>query len=253
MSKLLGLIVIAFRFLCDFEIFIDKQRAKYGWAKKSFSQKKQDLWVIEDILPGVRGGYFVEIGGGDGRTHSNSYILERDYEWSGVIVEANQQYCTQIKNLRKCECINACVDGDVKKVNFLPAGYLGGIIAEDTDYTMRLRAWFIKRNSANVQILQTRTLVDILDEINAPNVIDYLSIDVEGAELRILGDFDFEKYSFLSMTIERPSGELHKTLINNGYVLHKTYLYDGFYVSKDIAEKRNIKGCHSEGVRTKFF
>ena len=50
------------------------------------------------------------------------------------------------------------------------------------------------------------------EKANAPKVIDYLSLDVEGAELEVLKNFPFKKYKFLSMKIERPSKELNKIL-----------------------------------------
>ena len=60
----------------------------------------------------------------------------------------------------------------------------------------------------NLITLPTKTLEQILDQINAPDVIDYLSIDVEGAEERILGRFPFDRYTFTTITIERPSASL---------------------------------------------
>ena len=46
------------------------------------------------------------------------------------------------------------------------------------------------------------TLLQLLNKHNAPVVVDYLSIDTEGAEWEILRDFDFSKYTFLTITVE---------------------------------------------------
>ena len=48
----------------------------------------------------------------------------------------------------------------------------------------------------------TKTLAEILDNINAPEIIDYLSLDVEGHEYSILSTFPFDKYKFRCMTVE---------------------------------------------------
>jgi hypothetical protein len=48
-------------------------------------------------------------------------------------------------------------------------------------------------------------------------VIDYFSLDVEGAELIVMKDFPFDKYTFKFLTIERPKPELIDLLQNQGY------------------------------------
>jgi hypothetical protein len=44
-------------------------------------------WQI--IVNQKRNGFFVEIGGYDGETFSNSLLLEKERRWSGLLVEAN--------------------------------------------------------------------------------------------------------------------------------------------------------------------
>jgi Methyltransferase FkbM domain len=48
-------------------------------------------------------------------------------------------------------------------------------------------------------------------------VIDYLSLDCEGAETLVLHDFPFDRYQFTIMTIERPDSTLIETLEVHGY------------------------------------
>ena len=101
----------------------------------------------------------------------------------------------------------------------------------------------------NLITLPTKTLEQILDQIDAPDVIDYLSIDVEGAEDRILGRFPFDRYTFTTITIERPSASLQNILKVNGYILmkhmpgvdnfymHKSYLGDWFFKVVKVSER----------------
>jgi hypothetical protein len=64
-----------------------------------------------------------------------------------------------------------------------------------------------------------------------------LSIDVEGSEERILGNFPFNEYRFHCMTIERPGGKLRDLLRYNGYVLVKDIpCLDAFYVHESFLE-----------------
>jgi hypothetical protein len=45
--------------------------------------------LIDKLLNQKRNGFFVEIGGYDGETFSNSLFLEKERGWSGLLVEAN--------------------------------------------------------------------------------------------------------------------------------------------------------------------
>lgn len=40
-------------------------------------------------IDGLRGGFFLDIGAHDGIELSNTYVLEKKYNWSGICVEAN--------------------------------------------------------------------------------------------------------------------------------------------------------------------
>src|SRR5689334_10674127 len=44
--------------------------------QKFYSQLGQDLWVIGVVYPGVKHGYFVDIGAGDGTLDSNTKAVE---------------------------------------------------------------------------------------------------------------------------------------------------------------------------------
>ena len=51
----------------------------------------------------------------------------------------------------------------------------------------------------------------------APKIIDYLSLDVEGAESMVFQNFDWDLYKFKFLTIERPKDDLKYLLNENGY------------------------------------
>src|ERR1017187_1984592 len=50
----------------------------------SKSQLRQDLMVLSE-LDFKRGGYFVEFGATNGVTLSNTYLLEKEYGWTGIL------------------------------------------------------------------------------------------------------------------------------------------------------------------------
>jgi hypothetical protein len=207
------------------------------------SQKGQDRWVIEEIFPGRRSGYFLDLAACDGVADSNSLILERELGWTGVAIEAEPNWFAGLKHNRICEKVHACVDEVERDVEFLPNSGVGGIVADDTDNCPSIRAGLIEEYRANGKMIavRTRTLADILDRVCAPPVIDYFSFDVEGAETRILRRFPFDRYRFLAVTIERPTPELNELMFANGYVFVKNFQFDSFYVHRTHAGCANLK------------
>ncbi len=53
----------------------------------------------------------------------------------------------------------------------------------------------------------------LLDDFGAPAVIDYLSLDIEGAEWYAFSTFPWHRYVFLTITVERPATELRNKLM----------------------------------------
>jgi hypothetical protein len=82
-------------------------------------------------------------------------------------------------------------------------------------------------------------LVDLLDKYEAPEKIDYLSIDTEGSEYVILKAFfdNPKKYTIKTMTVEhnyivQDREKIHALLVQNGYKrkFHEFSRCDDFYV-----------------------
>ena len=79
----------------------------------------------------------------------------------------------------------------------------------------------------------TTSLVSILDHFHAPSVIDYLSLDVEGAESSVLQSIDFSKVTFGVLLIERgwePSS-LVALLESAGYHLYDQRMEDAVWIN----------------------
>ena len=92
-------------------------------------------------------------------------------------------------------------------------GPYGGIVGSDFDNKKPAK----KKDDDGSNKRYTVSLLTILQMFNAPKVIDFLSLDVEGAETYIMKGFPFEEYTFLCLTIERPKDELKDLLHKNGY------------------------------------
>jgi len=75
---------------------------------KSFSQAKQDLFVLQ-MLNKKTNGFYLEIGGAWPFDLSNTALLEQNYGWVGLSYEIMQQRVDDYNKLRtnKCYCKNA--------------------------------------------------------------------------------------------------------------------------------------------------
>jgi len=203
-------------------------------------QKNQDKWVLFHVLPFMENGFFLDLAAADGVTHSNTYVLEKHFGWGGLCIEPNPVFYSQLLENRNCLADPSVVNNKTEILDFrIDNGQLGGIVADDTDNNAYVRGEQL--SEATIISLQAKTLNDILKENNAPKIIDYFSLDVEGSEERIIGTIDFDLYQFKCITIERPTEKVNEVLFDNGYQFVRNFNFDSFYVHPQILKGSNIE------------
>jgi FkbM family methyltransferase len=203
-------------------------------------QKSQDKWVIFHVLPFKRNGFFLDLAASDGITDSNTYTLEKLFGWTGICIEPNPKLFQKLSITRNCILDSSVISDKREKVVFrIDNGPLGGIIDDDTDNNYKIRGEQLL--SAETITLDALPLNELLDRYNAPAIIDYFSLDVEGSEERVIRSIDFEKYQFLCLTIERPTPKVNKILFENGYRFMKNHKYDSFYIHSSLASNKKLK------------
>ena len=67
----------------------------------SRSQLRQDLFVLSQ-LNFKKKGFFVEFGAADGLTLSNTYILEKNFKWKGIVSEPAKIFHKRLTHNRNC-------------------------------------------------------------------------------------------------------------------------------------------------------
>lgn len=198
----------------------------------SYSQIGQDLAVL-NFYNHKRNGYFIEIGAYDGISLSNTYLLEKQYNWKGICVEPlKNQFQLLKKNRPNSICINKAVYSESGlKLNFdiCNTSQLYSGISNYIDTYKEM----IDSNK-QVEEVETISLIDLLNQSNAPKFIDYLSIDTEGSEYEILKVFDFNKYKFGLIDVEHnyqepKRTEIRQLLETNGYDFIRENQFDDCY------------------------
>ena len=226
------LICLLLFLLVMYNIIINKEQFEDGNEKSPYSQLNQDINVLK-FLNYKKNGFFIELGAVDGVNLSNTLLLENKYNWTGMLIEPDKnEYNKLITNRKNCICLNELVDevSNLKKEFIYNESeqMLSGIV--DTIDKER-----IKNHNTKTVTLITITLTDLLNKYNAPNIIDFLSLDTEGSELDILKGIDFNKYKFRYMSIEHnwkepARGNIRTFLTKKGYKFYKENQWDDDFI-----------------------
>ena len=72
--------------------------------ENNWSQSMQDIFVMS-MLNGKRNGVYVEIGADQPRVISNTYLLEKDFDWSGISFELDANKVAFFNTIRKNKCL----------------------------------------------------------------------------------------------------------------------------------------------------
>jgi hypothetical protein len=185
------------------------------------SQVGQDLMILalteeyQKILPVKEQRqqfYFIDLAANDATQLSNTYNLEKSnkYNWNGLCIEPNPIYWERLAH-RKCTVVAAFVGAkDLQPVQVnLKGNSMGGIVGHEMDNKPESNKVYTEKYTASLR--------SVFQRYQVPYDIEYLSLDVEGAETMIMKDFPFDTYSFRFMTVERPNAELRSIFQAHGY------------------------------------
>jgi Methyltransferase FkbM domain len=195
-----------------------------------YSQMGQDKWVSEEVFPGVKNGFFLDVGSGDGSIISNTKALEQN-GWTGICIDAFPRNMQD----RTCQIFKEVVfskSGERVKFWAHPDGW-GGIV----DTLGNLAGAKESRITDEFPIVEvtTVTLADILERAKAPRFIHYMSLDIEGGEINALKGFPFDKYQIGALTVEHnyeepKRSEIKALMESHGYKRVHTLDRDDCYV-----------------------
>lgn len=199
------------------------------------SQLRQDLfaaWCHHE----ARGLTFVEVGAANGIL-SNTLLLERDYGWSGLLVEPFVHWHDDLKRNRPhCRIdTRAAWETSGQRMEFLAASNpeLATLRQCNLDHHAPARA------DAPVLTVETVSLNDLFAQHQVATDLPYLSIDTEGSELRILAALDWSRYRPTVITVEHnyalARDAIHYLMREMGYERRMDHLslWDDWYVAPE--------------------
>jgi FkbM family methyltransferase len=164
-----------------------------------YSQFKQDQFLEETIFKGYKNGTFVDVGAHDGVSINNTLFFEKNNGWTGINIEPIKTVFDKLVINRPTNInVNCAVCNNDGETEFIcNTGYtemISGIKDTfDPRHWQRLQTENQAKSSTTEIIkVNTKKLETICDENNI-SYINYLSIDVEGAEFEVIKSINFDK------------------------------------------------------------
>ena len=198
--------------------------------------QEQEEKLVREFFGGGDFGYYVEVGAHHPTHGSQTWHLEQ-LGWTGVLVEPQPDLAAFLVTTRKSSTVFpvACTSPE-------NAGRTMSLHVDGARSSLDRDRMAPGSKAACVIAVQTRTLDSVLDEAQAPQPIDLLSVDVEGHELEVLGGFNFQRWQPLLILVEDHVGNLrtHFFLKARGYRLIRRLGNNGWYVSSEANVKMSV-------------
>ena len=205
-----------------------KRRQKY--KKISYSFNAVDL-IINYIFKDQNTGTYVDIGAQHPISNNNTYLLFKR-GWSGVNIDLDKKNIDLFNISRPRDInLNFAISDKQQEVELYfyhdasPINTLNKQVAD-----------FQKASVKSVKRINSYTLNNILEKIDFKKKIDYMNIDVEGYEEKVLSGFDINRYKPNVISVEFLDLKMNKLEIKNNNIdrlidsnLYKYFTNNDYY------------------------
>jgi FkbM family methyltransferase len=204
--------------------FLSIIKRKYKYKKISYSFNGVDL-IINYIFKNKINGFYLDIGAQHPISNNNTYILHKR-GWGGINIDLDKKNIELFKIARPKELnLNYAVSNT--------EGLTDLYFYHDASPINTLSSEVSKFQNANIKKIKkihTKSLNSILQNINIERHIDYMNIDVEGHEEKVLEGFDINKYKPSVISIEYLDLKMSKLEFKNNNInnLIKSNIYKYF-------------------------
>ena len=188
----------------------------------SRSQRWEENFVVATFFngndgPACAGGVFIEMGAFNGLLYSNTWLLERCLGWTGLLIEANPSNFEDLTRNRPGSGVRrihaaVCEEAEERRNGTVPFTRYGGAVAGDLSaMSPSFRARWHGNDEREDPVVQVpcRSLSGILREAGV-GVVDFFSLDVEGAELKALRTVDFDATRIKLVVVEADGHDTEK-------------------------------------------
>jgi FkbM family methyltransferase len=217
----------------------------YDFKPLSFAQTGEDQiikYLLKLYFGNPRNGFYVDLGCNHPVICSSTFSLYVK-GWRGIVIDANPDLIQLFKRTRSHDiAVQAAVSDRQKEVVYKQfemhqLNTIDDVFFEDREHEYA---------RAGQQIMQTRTLQDILNEkLPEGQEIDLLCVDVEGEDFRAIRTLDFRKYRPKLICIEIYPWALnqihlhpvHLFLSKKEYTLVNFATYNAYFIDNHYLKK----------------
>lgn len=189
-----------------------KSYSDINFLVESKSQNGQDLFALLSNSF-KRSGIFIEFGAYDGVIFSNTHLLEKQFGWTGILIDPIPSHYESMIQNRNCKLIHGAIT----------AKHQESVLIEELPASDLSRFANKRKIFKKIHKVKALTLQEVIDKNLTSNEIDFLSIDIEGEDIEILKSLDLSRYKIKSICVEHNfregSDEIIGFMYKNGYDL----------------------------------
>lgn len=203
-----------------------------------FSQQGEDIFIYKHLINQERiDGTFVEIGGYNGVTYSNTLFFENTLKFTGTLIEPTKQFEYMKMNRPNCHCYNLAVGYSNEPLLFIGDDACAGAVDEMYPEHKKL-------NSPTEYYVNAMPFGEILEKSSLP-YIDLMTIDVEGGELMVLETMNWNIPTYIICIECHERGEIEKIknekcrqlLLSKGFIFYNKFCGNEFWVNLNYPRK----------------
>ena len=198
---------------------------KFFIKKKSYAMDNEDLAVL-DYFKDKKNGFYIDVGCYHPIHRNNTFLLHKK-NWNGINIDTSQFSIDLFDYMRPNDLnYNCAISNKNEILKLFYQKELSQLSTTDKDQAETSFQGNIKEKA-----IQAFTLDEILNKDKFKDVkIDFLDIDVEGADLKVLEGLSFDKFKPELVCVEIHAKEIKKSNIYN-FLIDKNYelLWSGVF------------------------
>ncbi|MDC1310980.1 FkbM family methyltransferase [Burkholderiales bacterium] len=224
--------------------FISRFRRAYLSPTKaltSYSQCAEDLIVKMFLQVGLSKakGYYVDVGCHHPRRGSNTFGFYKA-GWNGILIDMEEDKVRVAKMARKRDLVvQSAISDRVETLNIYSPGEFSTNATIDPEVVAQHPEY------RRVNDITTETLTEILDRCDCPKKFEFLNIDCEGNDFRVLKGLSLRKYEPKVICIEiwesktglddMIASDIHQHLVSLDYELRSWAVFSAIYVKAAVS------------------
>lgn len=173
---------------------------------ETYSQNNEQEIILK-YFAGKRNGAFIDLGANDGVTLSNVFALAKHYDWNGILVEASPKAFKRLQEVydeRYNDLCNVAIGSKIGEIVLHESGELlkqGDTSLISTCIPSEMKRWEslnMPFEPVTVDMVDFKTLISF----SKFKQFDMLSIDIEGMEMEVLPQINFNALGIKLAVIE---------------------------------------------------